>query len=52
LEINPNCGIFYPDSYLGHGDHILLNEENGHTDFINNMIGCALKREVQINDFF
>jgi D-alanine-D-alanine ligase-like ATP-grasp enzyme len=45
LEINPNCGIFYPMPDIGSADFILLNSEIGHVGFIEHIINCAIKRQ-------
>jgi D-alanine-D-alanine ligase-like ATP-grasp enzyme len=44
LEINPNCGIFYPEAEPGSADYVLLNDERGHRGFLEIIIGAALKR--------
>jgi len=40
LEINPNCGIFYPEGSYGSADMILerADKDNGHADFIMNQV--------------
>jgi len=53
LEINPNCGIFYPapdDSpdALGSADFILINDPMGHVGFVNHIIKCALLRAKKL----
>lgn len=45
LEINPNCGIFYPPNDPGSADFILLNDPLGHKGFLNLILGSALKRK-------
>jgi D-alanine-D-alanine ligase-like ATP-grasp enzyme len=48
LEINPNCGIFYPKDEknpdaLGSADFILVHDKNfDHHKFIEHIINCAL----------
>jgi D-alanine-D-alanine ligase len=42
LEINPNCGIFYPPHELGSADFILTQYPNGHHDFIERLVRAAL----------
>ena len=42
LEINPNCGIFYPPDELGSADFILTQHPGGHRDFIERIIRAAL----------
>ncbi len=44
LEINPNCGIFYPLSDPGSADFVLLNDPFGHSGFLNLIIRQAVKR--------
>ena len=43
LEINPNCGIFYPSEAEGCADLILLNDERGHEHFVNLILQSAIK---------
>jgi D-alanine-D-alanine ligase len=39
LEINPNCGIFYPPEAMGSADFILtLDTETDHKKFVNHII--------------
>lgn len=50
LEINPNCGIFYPappedPEALGSADFILLNDPLGHVGFIEHIMKCAIARQ-------
>ncbi len=44
LEINPNCGMFYPPEDAGSADFILLNDPAGHTGFIAQILEVALAR--------
>lgn len=44
LEINPNCGIFYPEGSYGSADFILANEPSGHRRFLNHLLDCAVRR--------
>ncbi len=44
LEINPNCGIFYPEAEPGSADYVLLNDPKGHRGFLEILIRAALKR--------
>jgi len=49
LEINPNCGIFYPapveqPDALGSADFILIHDKFGHEKFVEHIINCAIKR--------
>lgn len=44
LEINPNCGLYYPKSAAGSADLCLLAQKNGHKRFTKQIISCALKK--------
>ncbi len=46
LEINPNCGIFYPPSAPGSADFSLLNDPIGHQGFMDLIIRSGLKRQA------
>jgi D-alanine-D-alanine ligase-like ATP-grasp enzyme len=45
LEINPNCSIFYAPSEAGSADFILLQEPDGHRDFLRRIMQAARKRQ-------
>mmetsp|Transcript_1330 Transcript_1330/g.2515 ORF Transcript_1330/g.2515 Transcript_1330/m.2515 type:complete len:529 (-) Transcript_1330:308-1894(-) len=45
LEINPNCGIFYPKDSAGSADNILMQDPAGHRGFILHILECALRRQ-------
>lgn len=47
LEINPNCGIFYPPEAEGSADLILLNDDRGHKHFVDLILQSAMKRVSQ-----
>ncbi len=47
LEINPNCGIFYPPFDPGSADFSLMNDPIGHTGFMDLIIRSALKRQAE-----
>ncbi|MCL4528728.1 MAG: ATP-grasp domain-containing protein [Chloroflexi bacterium] len=47
LEINPNCGIFYPPSSPGSADFSLLNDPIGHQGFMDLIIRSGLKRQAE-----
>ncbi len=47
LEINPNCGIFYPPAEPGSADFSLLNDPTGHQGFMDLIIRSALKRQAE-----
>ncbi|HYE94871.1 MAG TPA: SET domain-containing protein-lysine N-methyltransferase [Rubricoccaceae bacterium] len=44
LEINANCGVFYPVSDPGSADLILLNDPAGHRGFAHQVVEAALAR--------
>jgi len=44
LEINPNCGVFYPASDPGSADLCLLHDPEGHVGFARQLIRAALAR--------
>ena len=44
LEINPNCGVYYPESDLGSGDLCLAEDPGGHVLFTRQLVAAALKR--------
>jgi D-alanine-D-alanine ligase len=44
LEINPNCGVFYPEGQYGSADFILASDPAGHRGFLKHMLACALRR--------
>lgn len=44
LEINPNCGIFYPPATPGTADTILSLDPAGHAGFLDLVVRGALKR--------
>lgn len=44
LEINPNCGVFYPASDPGSADLCLAHDPEGHTGFTRRLIRAALAR--------
>ena len=48
LEINPNCGIFYPPSEPGSADFSLLNDRTNHTKFMKLIIRNAQMRQTRI----
>ena len=45
LEINPNCGIFYPEGAFGSADIILANSPEGHSGFLEHLLFCARRRQ-------
>jgi len=44
LEINPNCGIYYPPSDPGSADLILMADPAGHAGFTRTLVDAALAR--------
>jgi len=48
LEINPNCGIFYPLDEPGSADLVLLNDPGGHAGFIELIFRAALARQRRL----
>ncbi len=47
LEINPNCGIFYPPDTPGSADAILLHDPAGHVGFTRQILRAALARQAR-----
>ena len=45
LEINPNCGVFYPEGSFGSADVILANDPAGHRGFLEHILFCAKRRQ-------
>jgi D-alanine-D-alanine ligase len=48
LEINPNCGIFYPPHEPGSADFSLLNDPTNHEKFMKLIIRNAHNRRDRI----
>jgi D-alanine-D-alanine ligase-like ATP-grasp enzyme len=46
LEINPQCGIFYPEGSYGSADDILAVDPVGHAGFLAHLLECALRRQA------
>lgn len=44
LEINPNCGVFYPPPDLGSADIILTHDPGGHERFVDLLLRSAQAR--------
>jgi D-alanine-D-alanine ligase-like ATP-grasp enzyme len=44
LEINPYCGVFYPDGQFGSADFILAADPAGHSGFLEHLLACAIRR--------
>lgn len=47
LEINPNCGMFYPPEEPGSADVILQHDPRGHRGFLDLILASALRRGRQ-----
>jgi len=45
LEINPNCGIFYPPNEPGSADFILINDPLGHGGFLDLILRSGLNKK-------
>ena len=44
LEINPNCGVYYPPADAGSADLCLAHDPEGHAGFTRRLIRAALER--------
>jgi len=44
LEINPNCGVYYPPTDPGSADLCLMRDPEGHEGFTRQLVASALKR--------
>jgi D-alanine-D-alanine ligase len=49
LEINPNCGVFYPPSAPGSADLCLMHDPAGHEGFTRLLVRAALARHARQN---
>ncbi len=47
LEINPNCGVYYPPTAPGSADLCLLQDPAGHDGFTRLLVRAALARHAQ-----
>ncbi|MEP7180587.1 MAG: D-alanine--D-alanine ligase [Betaproteobacteria bacterium] len=47
LEINPNCGVYYPPEDAGSADLCLAHDPEGHAGFTRQLIRAALHRHRQ-----
>jgi D-alanine-D-alanine ligase len=45
LEINPNCGVYYPSADPGSADLCLAHDPEGHIGFTRQLIRAALHRQ-------
>jgi D-alanine-D-alanine ligase len=50
LEINPNCGVYYPPSDPGSADLCLVHDPEGHAGFTRQLVRAALARHRRQND--
>ena len=48
LEINPNCGVYYPPDDAGSADLCLLHDAEGHAGFTRRLIRAALARRERL----
>lgn len=48
LEINPNCGVYYPPSDPGTADIILAHDPAGHEGFTRQLVAAALARHARL----
>ncbi|MFN8179012.1 MAG: D-alanine--D-alanine ligase [bacterium] len=44
LEINPNCGVYYPPADYGSADLCLANDPAGHAGFTRQLVAAAFRR--------
>ena len=49
LEINPNCGVYYPPTDPGSADLILARDPAGHEGFTRRIVAAALRRHERRN---
>ncbi len=47
LEINPNCGVYYPPTDPGSADLCLMQDPAGHEGFTRQLVRAALARHVR-----
>jgi len=47
LEINPNCGVYFPPEDAGSADLCLVHDPEGHAGFTRQLIRAALNRHRQ-----
>jgi D-alanine-D-alanine ligase len=47
LEINPNCGVYYPATDPGSADLCLADDPAGHAGFTRQLVAAALQRHAQ-----
>lgn len=49
LEINPNCGVYYPPADAGSADLCLLQDPAGHEGFTRQLVAAAFARHARRN---
>ena len=47
LEINPNCGVYYPLSAAGGADLCLMQDPAGHAGFTRQLVAAAIARHAR-----
>jgi D-alanine-D-alanine ligase len=47
LEINPNCGVYYPPTDPGSADLCLTHDPEGHEGFTRLLVAAALRRHEE-----
>jgi D-alanine-D-alanine ligase len=47
LEINPNCGVYFPPSDPGTADIVLAHDPAGHAGFTRQLVAAALARHAR-----
>ena len=47
LEINPNCGVYYPPEDAGSADLCLAHDSEGHAGFTRQLIRAAMQRNAR-----
>ncbi|MFO7609519.1 MAG: D-alanine--D-alanine ligase [Candidatus Krumholzibacteriia bacterium] len=47
LEINPNCGVYYPPDAAGSADLCLQHDPAGHEGFTRQLVAAALRRHAR-----
>jgi D-alanine-D-alanine ligase-like ATP-grasp enzyme len=52
LEINPNCGVYYPASDPGSADLCLLHDPAGHVGFTRALLDAAMRRPTRRDRLF
>jgi D-alanine-D-alanine ligase len=50
LEINPNCGVYYPPNEPGSADLCLQHDPAGHAGFTRHLVRAALARHARRQD--